>query len=128
MLFPSVAVDVKPWWVVFVWGSQGVDFFAKRSHPKMITPKDKFIVTITAIMFLIYPTLCYQALSLFRCRHVGKELYLYADLEEPCYRGRHLAMLLSLGVTQLVIYVIGLPLSTLLFLWRNYKAISRSMV
>ena len=103
---------------------KGVDFFAKRSHPKMITPKDKFIVTITAIMFLIYPTLCYQALSFFRCRHVGKELYLYADLEEPCYRGRHLAMLFSLGVTQLVVYVIGLPLLVLLFLWRNYKAIS----
>ena len=108
---------------------RGQDFFSKRSkmepHQFDKSPKDKFIVTISAIIFLMYPTLCYQALSLFSCTQVGKQQYLHADLEEQCYTGRHLVMLVSLGVTQILVYVIGLPLSVLLFLLRNYRIQSR---
>ena len=54
------------------WFAYGVrtstPFFAKRVHKRAKTPKDKFVVTITVIIFLIYPTLCSQAFSIFRCQ------------------------------------------------------------
>jgi hypothetical protein len=109
----------------FIYGAcKGTHFFAKRENPKAKTPKDKFVVTVTVIIFLMYTTMCNQAFSLFSCRRIGKKQYLEADLEEPCYEGQHLAMVLSLGVFQLLVYVIGLPLFVLYFLRRNYASAS----
>ena len=71
---------------------RGTPFFAKREQNSTKTPKDKFVVTVTAIIFLMYPTLCNQAFSLFSCKWVGNKQYLQADLEEPCYEGRHLSL------------------------------------
>ena len=45
--------------------------------------------------------------------------YLAVDLEHPCYTGDHLAAVLTLGVGQLVVFVVGLPLLMLFFLRRN---------
>ena len=42
---------------------QGVPF-SKRTE-NMRTPKDKFIVTVTAIIFLMYPTMCEKAFAMF---------------------------------------------------------------
>ena len=98
---------------------RGTPFFAKREQNSTKTPKDKFVVTVTAIIFLMYPTLCNQAFSLFSCKWVGNKQYLQADLEEPCYEGRHLSLALALGGSQLLVYVIGLPTLVLLFLRRN---------
>ena len=98
---------------------RGTPFFAKREQKRTKTPKDKFVVTVTAIIFLMYPTLCNQAFSLFSCKWVGNKQYLQADLEEPCYEGRHLSLALALGGPQLLVYVIGLPTLVLFFLRRN---------
>ena len=95
---------------------RGTPFFAKREQKSTKTPKDKFVVTVTAIIFLMYPTLFNQAFSLFSCKWVGNKQYLQADLEEPCYEGRHLSLALALGGPQLLVYVIGLPMLVLFFL------------
>eukprot|EP00946_MAST-07B_sp_MAST-7B-sp1_P001734 g1734.t1 len=34
-------------------------------------PKDKFIVTVTAIVFLMYPTMCEKAFAMFSCKTIG---------------------------------------------------------
>ena len=81
--------------------------------------KDKFVVTVTSILYLLYPTLCKNTFGLFDCKWIGGTPYLKADLEETCGVGRHLGMMLTLGVGQLIVYVIGLPLVVLLFLRRN---------
>lgn len=109
-------------WYIYGFYS-GESFFAKRptNDRQKKTPKDIFVLTCNSIIFLIYPMLCYQALSIFHCRQVGKEQYLHADLDEQCYVGRHLHMMISLGIPQLVVYVIGLPISLLVFLWRNNR-------
>eukprot|EP00946_MAST-07B_sp_MAST-7B-sp1_P004566 g4566.t1 len=98
---------------------QGVPFFAKRAGKQMRTPKDKFIVTVTAILFLMYPTMCEKAFAMFSCKTIGGIEYLQVDLEEPCYESRHLSMTLLLGLPQLFLYVLGLPLLILKFLKRN---------
>jgi hypothetical protein len=96
----------------------GVSFFAKRKKENETTLKDKFVLTICTVLYLLFPTLCTQAFEMFHCRKVAGVLYLAADMEERCYTGRH-AQWVFLGVLQLLLYVIGLPILVLLFLRRN---------
>ena len=96
----------------------GVSFFAKRKKVNDTTLKDKFVLTICTVMYLLFPTLCTQAFQMFHCRKVANEFYLAADMEEVCYKGRHFQWMF-LGVAQLVLYVIGLPVLVLIFLRRN---------
>ena len=97
----------------------GKGFFSKRSDPQNTTTKDKCILTIGTVVHFMFPTLCTNAFSVFHCRTVAGEMYLAADMEEPCYVGRHLQHMLLLGLSQLLTYVIGLPVLVLVFLRRN---------
>ncbi len=94
-------------------------FFGKRAERDQTTTKDKFVVTVTTVLYLLYPTLCKNTFGLFDCKIIGAQAYLKIDLEEKCYQGRHQTMMLLLGVGQLIVYVVGLPLIVLLFLRRN---------
>ena len=84
-----------------------------------VTLKDKFVVTVCILLYLIYPTLCKQAFGLFNCYTVNDKQYLLASLEEECYNNRHTLYLWLVGVPQLVVYVFGLPLLGMVFVWRN---------
>jgi hypothetical protein len=70
-------------------------------------------------MYLLYPTLCKNAFGMFDCKFIGNTPYLKTDLEEECYVGSHLTAVWTLGVPQLLFYVIGLPCVVLFFLHRN---------
>jgi len=94
-------------------------FFQKRKTRKSTTPKDKFVVTICVVLYLLYPTLCQSAFKMFKCEAIGKHSFLEADFEEECFAGRHLVYALSLGVGQIVVFVVGMPVVLLLFLKRN---------
>ena len=85
------------------------------------TPKDKFIVTVTVVVYLIFPTLVAQAFKVFDCKTIASVQYLAVDLEHPCFKGAHTVAVLTLGVGQLAVFVVGLPLLVLLFLRRNRK-------
>ena len=107
---------------------KGVPFFAKRADENMRTPKDKLIVTVTVIFFLLYPTMCEKTFAMFSCKRIGAFDYLQVDLEEPCYESRHLAMIFLLGLPPLFLYVLGLPLLVLQFLKRNQKGLFKNPV
>ena len=79
--------------------------------------KDKSIVTVTAVIFLMYPT-SGESLRDVQLQNVGGIDYLQVDLEEPCYSARHFSMVFLIGLPQLA-YVLGLPLLVLKFLKRN---------
>ena len=72
----------------------------------------KIKTSCVTLLYLLWPSLCTQTFSLFACRSVCEEntSFLRADLEEQCWRDRHLAYALALGVPMLFCYVIGLPL------------------
>ena len=44
--------------------------FRKRRNLLDTTPKDKFVVSICVLLYLMYPTICNQALGLFNCLEV----------------------------------------------------------
>jgi hypothetical protein len=50
------------------------------------------------------------------------------SFEEPCYVGRHLAYVGCVGVTQIMLYAIGLPLLVFLFLRRHRDELDKPVV
>ena len=102
--------------------------WSHRHHINQVTPKDKFVVSICSVLYLLYPTLCKQCFALFNCRTIGNGFYLAIDHLEPCYTGLHLYFALILGLCEVIIYVIGLPLTALFFLNRNRHRLSNRVV
>jgi hypothetical protein len=73
--------------------------------------KDVTVLSIVLILFLCYPMLSKLAFSTLKCLYIGDgRMYLMADLEEPCFEGRHLTYVLTLTVPQLILWVAGMPL------------------
>ena len=114
-------------WFIYATCIEGVNFFAKRVTPSSSTAKDSFIITVGTVLYLIFPTLINGSFQLFDCRTIDNPdvKWLYVDLEEQCYVGRHFEMMLLLGVSQLMLYVVGLPLLMLFFLVRNSKQLDK---
>merc|ERR1711871_935578 len=92
------------------------------------TPKDKFILSTVILLYLCYPTVCRSVFRLFSCIPVGEDYssgspvtryFLAADPEETCFKDNHLVWLVTLGLPQLLLYVLGMPLIALLVLFRN---------
>jgi hypothetical protein len=105
------------WYVMGIYKNK--PFFKKRLTPTSNTYKDAFVVTISSVLYLMYPALVGNAFSLFDCKKVGAIRYLRVDLNEECFVGRHMSMTVALGLSQLTVYVFGLPLVVLLFLFKN---------
>ena len=123
-LLPFVVVLVS-FIVWYVFGMlKGIPFFKKRPKvgkgvPPISTPKDKFIVTVSAVLYLMFPTLVSRTFQMFSCSPVGNDSYFRVDMEESCSSDRYKVMVGLLGISQLIVYVIGLPLLMLWFLIRN---------
>ena len=93
--FLATAVAFAFW---FVRGYvKGTPFFAKRASiarlsgepvEEVSTPKDKFVVTVCVVLYMIYPTLCKRAFEMFNCKTIAGVQYLRADLEARVLRGR----------------------------------------
>jgi hypothetical protein len=94
------------------------------------TPKDKMVVTLCVLLYFFWPTLLGQAFRVFSCRKIGQAggLYLIADFEEECFVGRHLTIALIMGLGQIALYAIGLPLLTYVFLWRHRHELDKHVV
>ena len=89
------------------------------------TIKDYTILSIVLMLFLFYPTLVKLTLSMLKCPSIGtgneRRMFLMADLQEPCFTGRHEAYMFLLTIPQLVCYVLGLPLIAAILIFRNKK-------
>ena len=102
-------------------------FFAKRQLKDEVTTKDKFVITMTSVGYLIFPTLCKNAFGLFRCTQIGNVFVFTEDMELTCFEGSHLFMVLALGLSQIILFVLSMPLLVLLFLRRNRKKLDRQV-
>ena len=52
----------------------------------------------------------------------------FPSFEEPCYVGRHLTYVVFVGITQIILYAIGLPLLVFVFLWRHRDELNKPVV
>ena len=81
----------------------------------------KIRASCVAVLYLIYPTLCSQAFSIFSCRPVCEGVdhtYLRADLSVQCYKGIHAGFVGFVGVPMLIGYIIGFPLAAAVLVLR----------
>ena len=62
--------------------------------------------------------------GLFNCKQIGGKLYFMQDLELDCYEGLHLFMVLLLGISQILLYVVTLPMVVFYILRRNRSNLS----
>jgi hypothetical protein len=107
--------------------TNSIDDNSTPNSPKS-TPKDKFVVTVGAIVYLMFPTLINGTFKLFDCRTVGNGRWLHADMEESCDGDRYQLLMPLLGISQLLLYVCGLPFMVLWFLIRNKRRLHTHVV
>ena len=82
---------------------------------------DYTILSLVLMTFLAYPMITRLTLSMLKCPKIGNQRWLMADLQEPCFEGRHMSHVAALTIPQLIIYVLGIPLAAMLFITRNIK-------
>ena len=89
---------------------QGRPYRFRGKNNRSPSHHDGSVATMVFLAYLLYPTLCSQAFALLMCKTVNNESYLVADLQEPCWEGRHRVYFLLLSVPQIIGHVIGIPL------------------
>jgi hypothetical protein len=53
-------------------------------------------------------------------------MYLEDNLDQACYEGHHLVLVAALGIPGLVLFSLGWPLASALYLWWNRKKLGKS--
>jgi hypothetical protein len=110
-----------------VWS--GIFICCRRRSKSLTKPKvkDYAVLTCVLMMFLIYSMLTKFVLSMLKCPEIGAgKKFLMADLQEPCFQGRHLYFLLALTVPAFIVYVVGMPLAVFLVIRRNHDRIKKN--
>lgn len=70
---------------------------------------DKNYTTIIIILFLFYPAIVSYMAESVNCYSLEGEFRLYNDLEEVCYIGTHLVILVLVSVPGLLVWALGIP-------------------
>ena len=73
-------------------------------------------MTAVLLIFVLYPTLVRFSTQILKCVEIDGDTFLIADLQEPCYRGRHLQFVLYLGLPETILWVVGLPCAAVIAL------------
>ena len=79
---------------------------------RVINVEQKLHTSTVCVLYLIWPSLCSQTFSAFACRKVcGGDMFLRADIDEPCWQDRHLMYVLLVGTPMMLVHVLGLPVA-----------------
>ncbi|KAF0695045.1 Aste57867_14103 [Aphanomyces stellatus] len=88
------------------------DAFLQATKEEM---KDKSILSIIVLMFLVHPGLTNQIFQLYTCTELGYDgigdrlYYLNPDLDVQCYTSSHWKWMLLVGLPGMIIYTLGIP-------------------
>eukprot|EP00948_MAST-09A_sp_MAST-9A-sp1_P001695 g1695.t1 len=94
-----------------------VAFIYKNQHEAKI--RNLKLSTIVILMTL-HPTLVKQVLDFFQCtKPVLDKTFLVADVDVQCGQSTHLALVFTLGVPALVLYILGIPAAAGINLYIN---------
>ena len=116
-----IALCITSWSIIKCCGC------AKRWKIGAKSLKDYTILSIVLMIFLAYPSIVRMCLSMLKCYKIGSTRYLMADLQEVCFAdlqgkpNRHMMFIYLLSLPQLILYVLGLPLSGFILIIRNKK-------
>ena len=94
----------------------------KRVHPQ--ERNDKSTATAIIVLFLFYPTIVSILAKSLNCMVIEGETRLFDDLEEVCYTGTHLLMVLTVSMPGLIGWAAGIPIYALIKLNKNFAALA----
>ena len=90
-------------------------FSKKLATGKIITKASSLV---NAIIFLLYPGICTKVFAALKCKQIGARSYLTTDFSVECWVGEH-GKHVAIVFLALAIYVLGIPLLTLMVLRYN---------
>eukprot|EP00347_Sterkiella_histriomuscorum_P002746 403366963 len=99
-------------------------FFLKKLFLKtsFLQFQRQIIVSCVVLLFAIHPTITRMTSSLFFCMELDKkEYWLQTDLEIKCWEGSHLKWSLGIGIPGIILWVVGIPIASFLYLKRNQQ-------
>ena len=73
---------------------------------------------LSMVLFIAYPSISVKIFRLFRCIPVEGKYWLVVDMRLQCFTSRWLAFA-GYGLAMAVVYVIGLPVLTVVLLQRH---------
>jgi hypothetical protein len=122
LLVPFIVIFCTLSWTTIAYCCAKKRRVAKGKHGvQKKNVKDYTILSCVLMVFLSYPMLARLSFSMLKCPYIGDQPFLMADLEEPCFVGRHWTNLLLLTLPQVILYVVGLPVVALTIILRNKK-------
>ena len=83
---------------------------------------DKSTATAIIVLFLFYPTIVSIQAKSLNCIEIEGESRLFDDLEELCYTGTHLIIVLTVALPGLLAWAAGIPIYALIKLNSNRQA------
>eukprot|EP00347_Sterkiella_histriomuscorum_P005180 403357590 len=82
----------------------------------------QLIVSCIVLLFAIHPTITRMTSSLFFCMELDREEYwLQTDLQIKCWGKSHLTWSLGIGISGIILWVVGIPVLGFIYLQRNQK-------
>ena len=75
---------------------------------------DKSTATSIIVLFLFYPTIVSIQAKSLNCIEIEGESRLFDDLEELCYTGTHLIVVLTVALPGLIAWAAGIPIYALI--------------
>eukprot|EP00948_MAST-09A_sp_MAST-9A-sp1_P000705 g705.t1 len=112
------------WSLILLYFRSDIHFFGSMRTPiKMTNTFCVRYLTLSAIVIMIqlHPGLVRQVLAFFQCipvQQLGKS-FLAADIDITCGSPEHDSMLTSLAIPALLLYIIGIPLTAVILLFKN---------
>eukprot|EP00347_Sterkiella_histriomuscorum_P022241 403331176 len=87
--------------------------------------RDKLISTMVILLFLVHPTIAKILFQAFNCIEVDGINRLKSNIDMVCYKDQHMIYLFVVVIPGIIIWVIGIPLASLVMLLRNREKIMR---
>eukprot|EP00347_Sterkiella_histriomuscorum_P000456 403375796 len=121
--FKTILIGVIPIMLVIVFELGLYVCKVIKRAPKKVFIEWTIIMTVIVIYFT-HPTVTRTIINIFYCLEIDSGQYwLQSDLSVKCWEGDHKSLSLIIGLPFLLIYVIGLPILTFLYLYKNRKLI-----
>eukprot|EP00898_Chlorokybus_atmophyticus_P002166 jgi/Chlat1/2950/Chrsp2S04680 len=117
-------------WLLVYWFAK-FRFRHRANPPELRKYIRGFVVTFMVVEFFLWPAVTQQLISLFACRKIDslgvpydaneRAVGTYWDqyINDKCYTGTHLTMVLAVGIPGIILFGLGLPIGAYLMLWQR---------
>ena len=87
----------------------------------------KVFRTFTVLIFLFYPTVTQSILLSFNCIEIDGVMRVRNDIGSLCYQDQHLTYIYYVTIPSVILWIIGVPLVSLLLLIRNKEKLDNEV-